>query len=44
MLHGQPIGHPGFMDDWKTAKKSFLNIKVMSILCLMNQKDLIKKI
>ena len=35
MLHGQPTGHPGFMDDFKKQKNCFLNIKGMFILCLM---------
>ena len=43
MLHGQPIGHPGFMDDLKTAKKLLSKYKGDVYIVSHESKDLIKK-
>ena len=43
MLHGQPIGHPGFKDDLKAAKKLLSKYKGDVYLVSHEVKDLIKK-
>ena len=43
MLHGQPIGHPGFKDDLKKAKKLLSKYKGDVYLVSHEVKDLIKK-
>ena len=43
MLHGQPIGHPGFKDDLKAAKKLLSKYKGDVYIVSHEVKDLIKK-